>query len=124
MSAGMETATARASRAWGELPDWVASLAAACEATSGRVVAGRLGVSPAAVSRVLGNSYGDTAAMERRVREGLMAAVVVCPVVGEIAVEACREHQARPWTPVNPLCVRLYRECRQCPHREEKHAGQ
>jgi hypothetical protein len=119
------SAVEKANWAWAGLPpDWVDALAAACDATSGRAVAARLGVSPAAVSRVLGASYGATDAMERRVREVLMTAVVSCPVVGEIAVEACREHQARPWTPVNPLCVRLYRECRVCPHREEKHAGQ
>jgi len=109
--------------AWGDVPDWLAAMAAACDATSGRAVAARLGVSPAAVSRVLGGTYGDTAAMARRVRETLMTRRVVCPVVGEISVETCREHQARPWTAVNPTFVRLFRTCRTCPNKEAGHAG-
>lgn len=108
--------------AWGfPRPDWVDAMAAACDATSGRAVAARLGVSPAAVSRVLGGTYGDTAAMACRVREIIMVRHVACPVVGEISVETCREHQARPFTAVNPTFVRLYRECRVCPHREADH---
>ena len=118
------SAVGKVAQTWGEAaPDWLAAMAAACDATSGRAVAARLGVSPAAVSRVLGGTYGDTTAMERRVRETIMTTRVDCPVVGEISVATCREHQARPFTAVNPTFVRLFRACRTCPHREADHAG-
>lgn len=116
------TAVSKASAAWGDLPDWLAALAGACDAESGRAVAARLGVSPAAVCRVLGNSYGDTTAMERRVREVLMVSWVKCPVLGEINVEGCRMHQSRPFSPVNPLFVRLALTCPACANREAKGA--
>ena len=117
------SAVSKASAAWGgDVPDWLAALARACDAESGRAVATRLGVSPAAVSRVLGNNYGDTAAMERRVREVLMVNRVNCPVLREIGVEDCRAHQRRPFSPVNPLFVQLARACPACPNREAKGA--
>jgi hypothetical protein len=116
------SAVSKASAAWGDMPDWLAALAGACDAESGRAVAARLGVSPAAVCRVLGNSYGDTAAMERRVREVLMVNRVNCPVLGEIGVEDCRAHQRRPFSPVNPLFVQLARACPACANREAKGA--
>ncbi|MHC1792045.1 hypothetical protein [Solidesulfovibrio sp.] len=117
------SAASRARTAWdGMAPEWVMALAEACDLASGRAVAARLDVSTAAVSRVLGNTYGDTAAMERRVREVLMTNRVACPVVGEISVADCRANQARPFTAVNPIFVQLARACRACPHREAKGA--
>lgn len=113
------SALAKARAAWGGAPDWIEALAAACDASTGRAVSRRLGVSPAAVCRVLANAYGDTERMERRVREILMATVVTCPVLGDIDAAACREHQGRPYTPINPTFVRLFRACRTCPHRLE-----
>lgn len=123
MSAVETTAVARATSAWdGMLPDWVMALAEACDVASGRAVAKRLDVSPAAVSRVLGNNYGGTAAMELRVRDRIMSAVV-CPVLGEISQERCREEQGRPFAATNAVRVRLYRACNNgCPHREAKGA--
>jgi len=113
------SAVSKATAAWGGIsPDWVLALAEACDLASGRAVAARLDVSPAAVSRVLGRSYGDTAGMERRVREVLMVSRVDCPVVGEISVADCRANQDRPFTAVNPIFVRLFRACRECSHRE------
>ncbi len=113
------SALAKARAAWGGAPDWIEALAAACDVSTGRAVAKRLGVSPAAVCRVLGNGYGDTERMERRVRGILMAQTVACPVLGDIDAAACREHQERPYTPINPTFVRLFRACRTCPHRLE-----
>jgi len=123
----MKDACEKALWAWaGLLPDWIEALAEACDASSGRAVAARLGVSPAAVCRVLGATYGNTAGIEERVRRLLMVTRVACPVCGEIDVETCRTHQSRPFTAVNPLFVRLFRACPSCPHREatpqkEKH---
>lgn len=126
MNAARESAVAKASRVWPEpLPDWIVALAEACDATTGRAVAAQLGVSPAAVSRVLGGTYGDATAMERRVRDCIMTAVIMCPVLGEIPRERCLEEQRRPFAATNTMRVRLYRACNNgCPHREEPHAGQ
>ena len=122
MSAVENTTMARAIAAWnGCLPDWVAALATACDATSGRAVAARLGVSPAAVSRVIGHNYGDTAAMERRVQDCIMT-VVACPVLGEIPRERCIDEQRRPFAATNAVRVRLFRACHNgCPHMEAPH---
>lgn len=119
----MSAAAEKATWAWaGNPPEWVEVLAEACDASSGRAVAARLGVSPAAVCRVLGGTYGNTAGIEERVRRVLMATRVVCPVCGEIDVEACHTHQARPFTAVNPIFVRLFRACPTCPYKEKQHA--
>ncbi len=116
------SASEKVALAWGfPRPDWVDAMAVACDATSGRAVAARLSVSPAAVSRVLGGTYGDTAAMERRVREILMAEQIDCPVLGEIDRQRCREEQERPFAATNAMRVRLYRACRECPNKEEDH---
>jgi hypothetical protein len=115
------SALAKAREAHGFAPDWIEALAVACDASTGRAVARRLGVSPAAVCRVLANAYGDTERMERRVREILMATAVICPVLGDIDAATCREHQKRPYTPINPTFVRLFRACRTCPQQETPH---
>jgi len=118
----MKGALEKATWAWaGNPPDWIEALAEACEATSNRAVAARLNVSPAAVCRVLGARYGNTIAMEWRVRTVLMATRVPCPVCGEIDVDTCRANQARPFTAVNPTFVRLFRACPTCPHGEVAH---
>jgi len=123
----MKGALEKTTWAWaGNPPDWIEALAEACEATSSRAVAARLNVSPAAVCRVLGARYGNTIAMEWRVRTVLMATRVDCPVCGEIDVETCRTNQTRPFCAVNPTFVRLFRACPTCPHGEAqnaRHAG-
>jgi len=108
----------RARAAWNDLPDWVETLARACDDRSQATVARLLGVSPALVSGVLRASYrGSMEAAEQRVRGVLMAATVVCPVVGELATDACLRHQRTPWAPHNPGRIAFYRACRGgCPH--------
>ncbi len=105
---------------WGDAaPAWVLALARACDepGTTQQMVAGRLRRSKAAISRILNNSYGDTAAMERIVREVLMPGVVACPVLGEITFSRCHEEQGRSFAATNALRVKLYRACREgCPN--------
>ena len=109
---------------WGEAaPAWVLALARACDEPDAtqQAVAAKLGRSTAAISRILNNSYGDTAAMERLVRAVLMAGVVACPVLGEIEPARCQEEQGRPFAATNAVRVKLYRACRGgCPNARER----
>jgi uncharacterized membrane protein YgcG len=69
------TAMEKARKAWGEaLPDWVAAVAAACDATGSFTAVGkRLGYSRPAISRLITNNYDvDRTKIERRIREVLM----------------------------------------------------
>lgn len=108
----------RAEQAWAEdLPDWVAELARQCDVASQTQVAKAVGYSGAAISCVLRNKYaGDMGAVEKAVRGAFMAAVVDCPVLGELAANICLEHQRRPFAATNQMRVELYRACQRCPH--------
>jgi DNA-binding transcriptional regulator YdaS (Cro superfamily) len=119
-STAVDAAVARVRQAWGPAcPDWVQVLALACAGSSQAAVAARLGYSPAVISQTLKGIYaGDIAAVGRAVRAHLMAETVECPVLGTIAVLACREHQRAAFAGVraSTLHVRLARECPRCPH--------
>lgn len=99
-------------------PDWVAVLREACQRQTQVTVSRRLGYSASVVSSVLKGSYrGDLGAVERAVRGALMAATVVCPILGELAMDVCAREQRKPFTATNALRVRLWRACRAgCPH--------
>ena len=117
--AAKSSAAALALAAWGApLPEWVAALAAEADRTSQSATARRLRYSPAVVSCTLKRSYkGSLSAVEGRVRDVLMRASVVCPVLGTIASERCLTEQAAPFTGTNHVRVRLYRACRNgCPN--------
>lgn len=109
---------------WGAAaPAWVIALARACDEpdTSHQDVAQRLGRSNSAISRILNNSYGNTAAMECLVRAVLMAGGVACPVLGEIEQTRCQEEQGRPFAATNAVRVKLYQACRGgCPNAREQ----
>lgn len=110
--------TARA--AWAELggcPDWIATLAEECDRTSQRAVGLRIGYSAGAVNQVLAKKYkAPTTNIEQAVRGAYLAAVVTCPVLGELAADRCLEHQKQPWAS-SPMRLRLFKACRAgCPH--------
>lgn len=109
----------RARAAWGvPLPEWTEALAVACDETSQRKVAERLGYSPGTVNGVINNKWpASTAAVEQAVRDQLMASTVICPVQGQIGMDACLANQALPFAATNNMRVRLYRACRDgCHH--------
>lgn len=118
--AAESAAIARVRQAWGpSCPDWVQVLAIACTERSQAAIAAQLGYSPAVISQTLKGVYaGDIGAVGRAVRAHLMAETVDCPVLGTIAVLACREHQRCAFAGVraSTLHVRLARECPRCPH--------
>ncbi len=94
-------------------PDWKEVLRTACDASSQAAVAAQIGYSSGAVCSVLAGSYrGNLARVRQAVEGALMAAVVECPVIGELPRQRCIEHQRTPFTPTNPARVALYRACR------------
>lgn len=115
----------RAEAAWGgEMPDWVRTLATACDSASQRRVAERMDRSASLISRVLANSYpGDLVDVAERVRATLGAETVDCPAIGDaIPLSACRRHR----TPVNKgVPARNHhqqlfrRHCPDCPNNPE-----
>ena len=104
---------------WGAaLPDWIETLAEACDATSQNKVAAHIGYSAATVSCVIGNRYtGDMVAVRQAVEGALLRTFVNCPVLGELRADRCLAEQRKPLSASNPQRVRLYRACRAgCPH--------
>ncbi len=120
-----QSAVKRARAAWGErLPDWVAELAAACDATSQNRVAKRVGYSAATISQVLSRTYrGDMARVEQAVRGVLMHETVNCPVLGELPQHVCLDNQkkaARGLIGTSSWRTRLTRTCPTCQHASKR----
>ena len=100
---------------------WLEVLRAECERTSQAEVARRLGVSAALVNQVLRGRYRGNLERVRSLVEGaFMGRTVACPVLGEIALNECLDHQGRPFAATNPLRVRLWKACRACGRRPER----
>ena len=121
MSTTTHSAMERARAAWGDaLPDWVAELAAACDASSQNRVARSIGYSASVISQVLARSYrGSLATVEQKVRGALMQETIECPVMGEISKARCIDNQrlaARGVIATSSMRSRLYHACRRCPH--------
>lgn len=108
-------------RKWGESPPkWIIALADECDRTGQSRAAERLNVSAAMVNQALQNAYkGRLDRLEERVRGEFMRETHVCPVLGAISKMDCMEHQARKYSPTNPMRVKLHRACRTCQNRRE-----
>lgn len=108
-----------AEEAWGTpLPDWVRSLALACQRTSQSKVAAELDRSPAVVSTVLRKKYaGSYERIEERVRGLLMDGRVDCPALGQLPTHECQDwrEKAKTFAAGNPTRTRMFRACRKCP---------
>lgn len=100
------------------LPAWLECLAIECDRSSQQDVAKQLRYSGTVVNQVLAGKYnGSLGAVESAFKGAFQAASVNCPVVGEIALQVCMEHQRAPFANTNPMRTRLYRACRgKCPH--------
>ncbi|OUR62027.1 hypothetical protein A9Q74_06140 [Colwellia sp. 39_35_sub15_T18] len=81
-------------------------------------VAKMLGVSTACISQVVNEKYpGDMQRIEKLVEGAFLQRCVNCPVLGELALHECMQHQARKGISSNPLYMQLYKSCRSgCPH--------
>lgn len=108
-----------AEEAWGSpLPDWIRSLALACERSSQSKVAAQLDRSPAVVSTVLRKKYaGSYDRIEERVRGVLMDGKVDCPGMGLIRSHECQDwrEKAKDFASGNPTRTRMFRACHRCP---------
>ncbi|MBB1355212.1 MULTISPECIES: LacI family DNA-binding transcriptional regulator [unclassified Pseudoalteromonas] len=93
--------------------NWLHVLKDEVERQGMRLVAEKLGVSKATVSQVLNNKYkASTHVIQQRVEGVYMAFTVDCPILGDIAVNQCLEHQNRKFAATNHIRVALYKACR------------
>ncbi len=102
---------------------WLDTLREQVEQHGQRKVGKVIGYSSAVVSQVLSGKYtGDWTKVEKKVRGAYLGDTVMCPVLDELAVNLCLEHQAKPYRSTNRQAVMLYRACKGCVHRREKEA--
>jgi len=103
------------------MDDWISVLKEECDRTSQSEVGRIIGYSPAVVNQVLKGTYaGNLDNVERKVRGALMGRTVECPVIGDIPLQRCMEHQTKPFKPTNSLRARLFRACKTCEHNKRK----
>jgi hypothetical protein len=109
--------------AWGDpLPDWIEVMAGKCLEMPQVKVAERLGYSAAVVSQLLRNRYkGNLAALEDAVRGAWMGATVICPVVGSMRSDVCRDWQrkGKEFKATNSNRARMYFACASCPRSQK-----
>lgn len=105
---------AKAHSSWGEsIPEWIITLAHACNRSSQSAVAKDLGYSGSAISLVIGNAYnGDLGRIEQMVRGAFMAETVVCPILGEMTRDVCQTWQKKHFSTASSHRVRMYQACR------------
>tara|TARA_B100002049_G_C16070354_1_gene372504 strand:- start:1423 stop:1752 length:330 start_codon:yes stop_codon:yes gene_type:complete len=98
--------------------NWLCTLKAEVAKQGMRAVAEKLGVSKATVSQVVNDKYkASTQTIQQRVEGVFMASMVDCPILDEIPLNVCLEHQARKFAATNHVRVALYKACRNgCPH--------
>jgi hypothetical protein len=121
-----KTMAEKAADAWGEVPDWVAELAALADRDGLRGAERRVGYSASAISTVINGCYrGDMGRVEETVRGALMGHVVNCPVLGEIGRDQCLAWQKKPFAATSSVRAAVYRACRAgCPHSALKPEGE
>lgn len=107
----------RARASWGlNLPPEIEALATACERTSARAAAERIGYSSGLISNMLANKYpGDIDLVFAKIRGAFMGEQVDCPILGAIPTTRCLDEQKRPFAATNSVRARLYHACRTCP---------
>lgn len=121
-SADARSFVTKATQAWGVMPDWVEVLAAKADSLGLKGAAKTVGYSYSAVSMVLNAKAEklDIARVEQMVRGALMAAIVDCPVMGEIGRDRCLDEQKQEFRSTSSMRAQLYYACRNgCPHFRE-----
>ncbi|WJY18694.1 hypothetical protein QQS45_00115 [Alteriqipengyuania flavescens] len=117
------TNLAKAQDAWGAaMPEWVAIMAKACDASNQREVARQLEKSGGYVSRIINCSYGGSYDEARQLVMGRLGdGTVRCPVWGDdIRLTACIAYR-RAKTPPGNHAERLYaRACPTCPNNTDR----
>lgn len=97
---------------------WLEILQNEVQALGLMAVAQKLKVSKATVSQVVNGKYkANTHTIEQKVRGTFMAQSVCCPILGDIAINICLDHQGRKFAATNHIRVQLYKACRSgCPN--------
>lgn len=109
----------RAQAAWGSsMPDWIVSLAEACDASSQGKVAKLLDLSSAVVNKLVNRTYlGDPYKFEPVVRATFMPDEVDCPATGaQIPPRQCFEYRRGLKAKLPPLRPLFDRICPTCSH--------
>lgn len=98
--------------------NWFETLKNEVEQTSLTAVAKKLSMSKATVSQVLNGKYSaSTATIQQKVEGAFMHSEVECPILGDIPINECLEHQKRKFAATNHIRVAIYKACRSgCPH--------
>jgi len=107
----------RAADGWGDVPEYIRLLAAACDKLGQREVGRLLGKSAGYVSRVLRRAYaGDYGEAETLIRAKFGADRVACPLFGNIPLASCVQMRRRKAPPQNHMHHALARTCPDCPN--------
>ena len=111
--------------AWGDAPPhWIELLAAEVEASNMTRAGERIGMSRSAVSLALANRYPspNTTGVEQRVIEALDG--THCPAQeAVITSDQCRSYRQRQAPTHNPMAMRAWRTCQNCPHNPDNTQG-
>lgn len=112
----MTSSVARAAAAWnGQPPTWVEQLARACDRASQNLVAAQLEVNAGYISYVLRNQKPQYhIRVEDAVRSRLMGETILCPVLGEIALDRCRSIRTDRRRAIGPVEKKLRNACPKC----------
>lgn len=112
----------KARAAWGDLPDWVMTLARACDASSQNKVAAKLGLSSGTVSRLILNGYnGDLAEMRRLTLARLVDDTVECEAFGApIRPSQCLDYRRGRTVRDAAWRAVLTATCPDCPHNMDR----
>lgn len=106
----------RAEACWGPAPSWILALARACDRSSQTKAAADLGVPQSYVSWALRADRKECwRRVEAAVRARLMGEVVECPILGELALDRCREHRRSTGRALGPVEKALREACPHCP---------
>ena len=93
----------------------MALLKTKCDEMGQLAVARAIGYSTTAVSRSLAGTYNaSSTTLLRRVEEIFGMTMVSCHVLGEITLARCSDNRRKPFSAINPVRVRLHRECKEC----------
>ncbi len=109
----------------GQVPDWVAELAAYADRFGQKQAGAAIGYSNSVVSMVVNKSKDaqklDLRRVEQAVRGALMGLTVDCPVYRQIGRDVCLTNQDLPFSAHRRERVALWHACRNgCPHSRVK----
>lgn len=111
------TNLARALAAWGpDAPKWVRDFAAACDATSQKAAAARIGKSGGWASRIINRNYPAAYAEAKELISAEWGNDEVdCPLFGPMPERSCILNRRRKGSPQNYMARQFARACPTCP---------